>query len=212
LTKASIGESESHMTIPNLLSVLRMLLVPVLLALAWAGASGPFLVCLALSFATDILDGWTARRLGLTTRLGATLDSWADLLTYSALILCTWWLRPDFVRQELLVIAIAAASYFPPIVVGLVKYRRLISYHTRLAKLSACAVGATLILVFAGGPSLPFRIAVVLVVLASIEELAMTVVLPSWQADVPTLLHALQRAEARARSWRRTGEAIGRIR
>lgn len=188
------------MTVPNLLSVLRMLLVPVLLALAWVGATGLFLVCLVLSFATDVLDGWTARRLGLTTQLGAKLDSWADLLTHSALLLCTWWLRPDFVRQELLAIAIAAASYFPPIVVGLVKYRRLISYHTRLVKLAACAVGVTLVLVFLGGPSLPFRVAVVLVVLASIEELAMTLVLPSWQADVPTLLHALRRAETRARS------------
>ncbi len=188
------------MSVPNLLSVLRMLLAPVLAVLAWLGAPWLFLACLMLALATDMLDGWTARRLGLTTQLGAKLDSWADLLMWLTLILCTWWLRPDFVRQELLGIAVGAASYLAPIATGFAKYRRLISYHTRLAKLAACAVGASLILVFAGGPALPFRIAVALVVAASIEELAMTLVLPSWQANVPTLRHALRRGATRAGS------------
>ena len=50
--------------LPNALSALRLALAPVLLALAWAGAPRTFVGCLALSLATDVVDGKIARRTG----------------------------------------------------------------------------------------------------------------------------------------------------
>jgi cardiolipin synthase len=67
-------------TIPNLLSALRLALVPVFLYLILT--EHPLLAFLVLAVAsfTDWLDGYLARRLNQITRLGALLDPAADRL------------------------------------------------------------------------------------------------------------------------------------
>jgi hypothetical protein len=54
-------------------------------------------------------------------------------------------------------------------------------------------LGASVFVVFADGPAWPFRLATLVFVVAEVEELAITSVLREWQADVPTLRHALAR-------------------
>lgn len=79
------------MNIPNLLTILRVLLIPVFIGLfylpfSWSywAASGVF----ALASATDWLDGYLARRLGQSTPFGAFLDPVADkLMVVVALVL-----------------------------------------------------------------------------------------------------------------------------
>src|SRR5690242_16863834 len=129
--------------IPNFLSVLRLGLVPVLLLLAWNGVSQVFLFTLILSLITDAADGYLARRLNATSELGAKLDSRADFATTLVLPFCAWWLRPDAIRAEAVAIATAIFFYIAPIAIGFLKYRRLTSYHTWLAKI--CAVVAAVV-------------------------------------------------------------------
>ncbi len=177
--------------LPNALSALRLALAPVLLALAWSGAPRAFVGCLALSLATDVVDGKIARRTGQASERGAVLDSWADLATYASLPPSAWWLRPGFVRAEAVFLLVAVASYVAPVAIGFLRYGRLTSYHTRGAKLAAYLGGASALVVFAGGPALPFRLATPVLVLAELEEIAITAVLPAWHANVPSLAQAL---------------------
>lgn len=177
--------------IPNLLSTARIALAPILLLLAWFGAGRLFLAGLCLSLATDIVDGKLARRLGQTSELGAKLDSWGDVATYLCVPLCAAWLRPEFVRVEWMFFAAVVASYTIPVAIGFLKYRRLTSYHTKAATFGAYLVGGATVVIFAGGPAWPFRLATAAIVYAELEEIAITCVLSSWRANVPTLRHAL---------------------
>lgn len=73
--------------IANMLTLFRLAAVPVLVAAFYVeGALGESirLALFAAAAATDWLDGWTARRRGETSKLGAALDSAAD----KALVLC----------------------------------------------------------------------------------------------------------------------------
>jgi len=45
---------------------------------------------------------------------------------------------------------------------------------------------------FGGGLGWPLRVLSPLVVISSVEEIAITVLLPTWRANVPSLLHALR--------------------
>jgi hypothetical protein len=81
--------------LPNALSILRLALVPVLLVLAWQGRRTPFLWCFGAALASDVVDGFVARRFGSASELGARLDSWGDLVIYAALPLAAWWLWPE---------------------------------------------------------------------------------------------------------------------
>jgi CDP-diacylglycerol--glycerol-3-phosphate 3-phosphatidyltransferase len=81
----------------NALTALRLLLVPVFVALVVASqlehAGWRIAACLtfAVASATDLVDGWIARRYGLVTSLGKVADPIADkALTGSALVLLSW--------------------------------------------------------------------------------------------------------------------------
>jgi cardiolipin synthase len=67
-------------TLPNLLSLLRLALVPVFLVLIITGHSISAFLVLALASFTDWLDGYLARKLNQVTRIGALLDPAADRL------------------------------------------------------------------------------------------------------------------------------------
>jgi len=175
-----------------LLSCLRIVLVPVLLALAWGNHSETFLVCFILSLLTDVSDGLLARRLNQATELGARLDSWGDLLTCLALPLCGWWLRPEVVQQEALWLGLGIASYLVAVLAGVLKFMRLTSYHTWAAKISAVLVAAAVLIFFANGPGWVFRIVMPFVVLTNLEEIAITLTLIQLTANVPSVWHALK--------------------
>lgn len=79
------------MNVPNIITLLRLLLVPVVVVLyylpvEWAHLSAAILF--AVAAATDWLDGYLARNLQQTTRFGAFLDPVADkLMVAVALVL-----------------------------------------------------------------------------------------------------------------------------
>lgn len=66
------------LNIPNSLTVLRIVLVPVIVILLIQGQYGKALVCFIVAGVTDGLDGLIARSLNQTTVVGAYLDPLAD--------------------------------------------------------------------------------------------------------------------------------------
>ncbi len=87
-------------SLPNLLTLLRILLVPVFLAvdfLAPPGWAGPLAATVfALAAVTDGLDGALARRWGSTSRFGAVVDPIADKLMVTAALLLLLLRQPTF--------------------------------------------------------------------------------------------------------------------
>jgi len=78
-------------TIPNLLSVIRLLLVPVFLWLVLGPKQDEWaLLVLVFSGITDYLDGKLARRFNQTSALGAILDPVADRLFILAVVVGLW--------------------------------------------------------------------------------------------------------------------------
>lgn len=107
-------------TIPNILSFIRLLLVPVFLVLILRGDDGLALLVLVVSSVTDYLDGVLARVLGQVSRLGQLLDPAADrLFIFSALIglavrgVIPWWLLAVIASRDvmLLVLGIILANH-----------------------------------------------------------------------------------------------------
>jgi phosphatidylglycerophosphate synthase len=177
--------------IANLITACRIALAPVLLLLAWRHQEHLFLACFIVSLVSDIVDGQIARRFNLTSDLGTRLDSWADLLTYASVPVATWLMRPDLVATEKIAFFVAVGSYVLPVAIGMVKFRRLTTYHTLMARISAYLIGASAVVLFAHGPTLPFRLAVCVLVLAEIEEIGITLVLPEPRSNVRSLQRAI---------------------
>jgi cardiolipin synthase (CMP-forming) len=66
--------------VPNAVTLVRLLLMPVCAYLLAAGRYGWGLVLTALVGSTDWVDGWLARRFGQVSRVGQLLDPLADRL------------------------------------------------------------------------------------------------------------------------------------
>ena len=176
----------------NLLSGFRLLAVPPLLVLSWTNRPTPFLVLLACALVSDLVDGTVARHASRPSILGPRLDSWADFATYLTVPLCAWWLWPKLLRTEAPFVLAFVAAYLVPTIIGLLKYRRITSYHTWMSKLSAVLVGSSGFFMFATGVTSPFEWTVPVLVLAGAEEVALTLLLPEWRANVPSFWHALK--------------------
>lgn len=112
------------LTVPNAISLVRLLLVPVFAVLLWQGRDGWALVVLAVSGASDWLDGVVARRWNQTSRLGALLDPAADrafiLVTIVVLAVrgvVPWWLVVALVARDVLLglvqLALMRAGHAP---------------------------------------------------------------------------------------------------
>lgn len=100
-------------SIPNLLSLLRLILIPVYVSIYLnARESTDYYLAagiLAVSCLTDMVDGKIARHFNMITSLGKVLDPLADKLTQFTLILCLalkventllWYLIGLFVLKE----------------------------------------------------------------------------------------------------------------
>lgn len=177
-------------SLPNALSLFRIVVAPLLLVAAWSGRPLLFLGLFAAALASDALDGFLARRLGQTSALGGMLDSWGDFALYCTTPLALWWLWPEVILRELPYVVAAIGAFLLPIAVGFAKFRRLTSYHTWGAKGAAVALGIATPLLLLGGPAWPFRLAVTILCLSAVEELAITLLLPHWQADIPSCRQA----------------------
>lgn len=86
------SRKDTILTIPNALSVLRILMIPLFVWLYMrAETDRQYLAAAAvvvLSGLTDLLDGWIARRFNQVSELGKALDPTADKLTQAAIIIC----------------------------------------------------------------------------------------------------------------------------
>ncbi|KQR98460.1 CDP-diacylglycerol--glycerol-3-phosphate 3-phosphatidyltransferase [Williamsia sp. Leaf354] len=105
--------SDRILTVPNLLSFLRLLLVPVFVwLLLFAEADGWAFVVLLVSGFSDWADGKLARLLNQSSRLGALLDPAADRL-YMIVIpiglgirdIVPWWMIAILLARDLLLLA-----------------------------------------------------------------------------------------------------------
>ncbi|WP_308085141.1 CDP-alcohol phosphatidyltransferase family protein [Agromyces mediolanus] len=119
------GERDGQMsrrvwTIPNVLSMLRLALVPVFLVLLVLGEYVGALVVLVVASLSDLADGYLARRLNQVTRLGQLLDPAADrLYIFAALLglaaggLVPWWIVVVIVARDvfLLILGVVLASH-----------------------------------------------------------------------------------------------------
>lgn len=178
--------------LPNAISVLRILMAPVLFYFAFTQKPVWFLAALMFSGFTDVLDGFLARTLNQTTAMGSRLDSWGDFTIYSTMAVCAWILWPDITATELTSYVAIVFSFTVPVIIGLIKFKTITSYHTWTVKVAVVLTFVGYILLFAGWLDWPFRVAAVFCVVAAIEEIAITLLIHHEHVDVRTVWAALK--------------------
>jgi cardiolipin synthase len=102
------------MTLPNLITVFRIILIPVYLVLFFSDIEDKVFILgmiFMIAGVSDVLDGYIARRFNLISKLGAALDPFADkMMSFTVLVTFTmiglipvWILIPMLVKEIIMI-------------------------------------------------------------------------------------------------------------
>lgn len=105
--------------LPNLITLLRLVLVPVVAVCIGTGAYGVAAIVFLVAGLSDFADGFLARRYAMVSRLGAFLDPIADKLNmFVATIMLAWeglvplWLAAAIIGRDVVIVGGAIAWRF----------------------------------------------------------------------------------------------------
>lgn len=173
----------------NAITLYRVVAAPLLLALLLSGPPPWFKWMVGLSFFTDMIDGVLARVFHVNSALGARLDSIGDDLTVLITTAGLLMQRPELLTAQwgwwlpLVLLFLIQTGY------ALYRYKRISSFHTRLAKLAAFALGVFLMtFYFFDTLHYPlFYTAISITILELIEEIILVAWFNEWTTDVKGL-------------------------
>ena len=122
-------------TIPNMLSVSRLLLIPALAIPSFlmadeSQARNVFLIMFILIGVTDKLDGTIARYLNQTSHLGAKLDTMADMVFYPLITVWLYRFAPEVVDGWWTLVYLLAGLFFAKMILGKIKFGEIPVFHT----------------------------------------------------------------------------------
>lgn len=180
-------------SIPWVLVGLRLAIAPLLLLDALDGkTSSAFILGYIAAFFSDIFDGIIARKLGVSTVQLRQADSWADIGLYVCIAVSTWLIYPQVILSFAMPLLVAIAFQLTLFAVSLVKFGKLPIFHTYTAKIWGISLFIAVIGLFGYGWIGGLWGAIGLCIINSIEEIVMTLILPQWEHDVLSLIHALK--------------------
>lgn len=127
------GEEMKKSMVPNLITALRIIGAISLLFVSSFGVA--FYIIFTLCGVTDALDGYLARKLGVFSDLGSKLDSIADLIFYSVMVLKLFPVMCEKMPIGVWIMLIAAMSIrFSIYILSAFKFSKFASSHTYLNK------------------------------------------------------------------------------
>ena len=182
-------------SIPLVLVISRGILGPVFLIFAfflphpWVFAS-----ILIYAFVSDVADGKIARRLQVADSSLRRLDSAADSLFYICVGISVWILYPDLVKNEWALIAALLFLEIFRYLFDAFKFKREASYHMWSAKFWGVVLFVASFCIFVTNyeTQFIFRICLIVGIISDLEGIAISIILPKWKHDVPTIWHAFK--------------------
>lgn len=147
---------DAVLTLPNLMSLLRLVMIPGIVLSYRGGKNLAAALLLTLSGLTDVADGYVARRWNQVSDLGKILDPVADKLTQAALLYC---LIPRYRAMSWLLLLLCVKECVMAIL-GIAVLRRKARIHSArwFGKLATLGIWSVILLLFLT-PSVSERLA-----------------------------------------------------
>lgn len=182
-----------NFNIADWFSFYRVVAAPFLLLLLWLGHRELFTWFLLLSYSTDMIDGFLARKLKITSPRGSQLDSMGDQITLVVGLVGLLIFENDFIKTNYVLIIIVFIPYIIQMLIAYKKYGKATAFHTYLAKSSALIQGIFILssLFFSPNYTL-FYIMICIGLLETIEEITLIFMYDEWVSDVKSYFWALK--------------------
>ena len=166
-------------------SFYRIFAAPFLVVLIWLDERLIFTWLLLISYSTDAIDGYLARKLKITSPRGSQLDSFGDQTTLIVGLIGFFFFEKNFIETNLILILIAFVPYILQMIIAYSKYGKATAFHTYLAKLSAVMQSMFILWSLFLSPNyFLFYIMIGIGLLETFEEITLIFMYDNWASDV----------------------------
>jgi len=181
------------LTVPNILSLYRLFIFPVIALMIILKQEMAFAVLLVISLNTDVWDGWIARRFKQQTRIGARLDSLADIGMYITALGGIIVFKLDEIGMDAWLFYVFVVCYVIVIISPLIKFGKIQSFHLYSMKAAGYLQGFFfIILFFIGYKPIFFYFMVNMSLMAFIENLVIQLLISELRSDVKGIFWVLK--------------------
>ena len=182
------------MNLPILLLLFRLVLAPIILALAYfigENAKITIVILMYMGLLSDILDGIIARKQNISSEKLRRMDSQTDMVFWLSIGFATWILYPKLILDNSIYIWTILGMEVTCYVISLLKFKKETCTHAFLSKLW----GITLLIAFTSligfnHAGIPFALAILMGLISHIDRILITLILPKWTHDIPSAYHA----------------------
>ena len=182
-------------SIPNLITGTRVAAIPVLWGFALAGSHLVVGAGVFYAWLSDAVDGFLARRLDAVSAWGSQFDSLADTLMFLSAVAWVFLLRPGFILEYALPLAIWVGIGVVNYTVAWVRFRRLPDVHLYSAK-AANFVGflfVAYLLAFGAYPPAVAWPVLGICIAAALETFIVVVAFPRLETGIRTVFQGISR-------------------
>jgi len=175
----------------------RILAAPILLLLVITGNYDVFKWLLAISFLTDAIDGYLARRYHIVSIIGARLDSIGDDLTVGVAIIGMVRWHSYFFPDKSVWLVILILLFIVQMAMAFKRYGKMTAFHTFIAKTAAVTQSIFLLASFFFTPpsNILFYFTACITGAGLLEEIILIFLLRDYRADVKGLYWILRESK-----------------
>lgn len=182
-----------NFNIADWFSFYRIAATPLLLLLLFFDQQLLFAWFLLISYLTDAIDGFLARKLKITSPRGSQLDSMGDQITFIIGLLGLLRFENEFIIKNLWIIIIAFSPYILQMIIAYFKYGKATAFHTYLAKFSAVVQSAFILWSLFFNPEyILFYLMIGVGILETLEEITLVFMYDNWVSDVKSIFFAFK--------------------
>ena len=169
-------------TIPNIISISRILLSPLMYFL-WGNRVLLFILLIIIG-CTDFFDGYTARKLNKQTLLGSWLDSIADFVFFTSFIVFVAMFEPESIVKLQYFIGIIVLLKLLSGITGLLKYKQPGFLHTIGNKIAGTVVIVGICVFVLFRYTIVVEIGLYISILSALEEFLIILIGKTYQPNI----------------------------
>lgn len=183
---------KEYLTVPNILSASRIVLLPILYVFLMLRMYFSFTVAYAILGMTDMFDGYIARKFNMKTEIGKQLDSIADLFFFLSSAYFIHVLYTEYLNPNLTLLFIFLGLLVASFIISYIFCGKVILMHTFLAKLCAVLVYFLVILSYFFDTTLFITFIICAYIVTFTEEILMFIKFGNIDPDTVSIFSLLK--------------------
>lgn len=186
-----------YVTVPNALSLSRIIFLPLLFLFVIWDMRLSFLIGYVLIGSTDFFDGLIARKFNQKTESGKSLDSIADIFFYLSSAWFLYRLYPGYLAPNNTLLIVFFIVFFLSFVVSGIWCKKPIMMHTFLLRLNAVLVYLAIILSYFLNTTTLIAVILIIYIFGFIEEIIIFIRFGIVDPDTCSLFHLAKSGQAK---------------